>query len=774
MGLVFIGLFAVAESGVAAFAIARFRASFNEIAEADLPALIAASKLSESSQTFVATAPEIILAESQLARQALADQLSERLASLGRAVDRVDQFAVDHRQVAEMRRQLNDLVANLNGLDGLVRERIEASNNFETIIVRLAPLATRVRAVTDEVMMPGGTLESRSDAGMPSLDQIHLVEWSSAGLESITLMLATSTAHFSSRLDRMKAELSTLEARMEITRTKLPLSILPRIEPLRHDIYEFGLGTSNIFDAQRVQIETGAAIQTALRLNQQISVKFIASVSEIVNTTQRDIAARANYFNKTTSYFDFLLIAISLLCFVVGLTIFIYIRHAVIRRLQLLQEYMRAQVEGQPGAISIDGEDEIAEMAKATKFFVAGIARREEVLQTTFDSMAQGVVMFDEALKMATWNRQFQKLLEVPEILLGRNVTHAELTRHFGESEDYGRDDIELRLDRHNNLPWEPKEEERTRHDGTVLEITRNVLSSGGFVVMYSDITQRKRAQEVADRAMAELVEAHKDLEQARDVALNASQHKSQFLANMSHELRTPLNTIIGVTEMLHEDARDSKRDDEAEPLDRVLKAARHLLALINDILDLSKIEAGRMEFYPEIFTLAPLIDEAAATLKTLAAKNDNRVVVECNPNIGTIHADQKRLRQALLNLVSNAIKFTERGTVTIAVDRRQEENREWITISVSDTGIGMTSEQIAKLFQDFSQADASTTRKYGGTGLGLAISRRFCQMMGGDITVKSEPGRGSTFTTHMPVTAQEIVVAPAASTRPPPAADPS
>ena len=186
IGLVLIGLFAVAASGVAAFAISRFRASFDEIAETNLPALIAASKLSELSQTFVATAPEIVLAESQLTRQALADQLSDRLASLGRAVDRVDRFAVDHGQVAEMRRQLDDLVANLNGLDGLVRDRIEANNDFETIIVRLPPLATRVRAVADEIMMPSGIREPRPDPATPTLDQIHLVEWSAAGLESIT------------------------------------------------------------------------------------------------------------------------------------------------------------------------------------------------------------------------------------------------------------------------------------------------------------------------------------------------------------------------------------------------------------------------------------------------------------------------------------------------------------------------------------------------------------------------------------------------------------
>ena len=229
-----------------------------------------------------------------------------------------------------------------------------------------------------------------------------------------------------------------------------------------------------------------------------------------------------------------------------------------------------------------------------------------------------------------------------------------------------------------------------------------------------------------------------------------ASQHKSQFLANMSHELRTPLNAIIGVSEMLREDAEALKQD--TEPLDRVLGAARHLLALINDILDLSKIEAGRMELHLESFALAPLIQGVIKTIEPLAAKNGNQVSVHCDAAIGTMHADEMRLRQALLNLMSNANKFTERGSITINARHGQENGGDWITLAVADTGIGMTPEQMGKLFQEFFQADASTTRKYGGTGLGLVISKRFCQMMGGDITMASEPGRGSTFTIRLPI----------------------
>src|SRR2546430_9359333 len=229
-----------------------------------------------------------------------------------------------------------------------------------------------------------------------------------------------------------------------------------------------------------------------------------------------------------------------------------------------------------------------------------------------------------------------------------------------------------------------------------------------------------------------------------------ASQHKSQFLASMSHELRTPLNAIIGLTEMMVTNAARFGTEKAAEPLRRVQRAGTHLLGLINQVLDLSKIEAGKLELNPESVSLAPLIDEVVGTARQLAEQNKNRLVVEAQEKLGALTVDPMRLRQILLNLLSNACKFTTQGEVKLRV-HKVIDRRNWIEVAVADTRIGMTAAQPAKLFAEFTQADSSTARQYGGTGLGLAITRRLARMMGGDVTVASEPGKGSVFTVRLP-----------------------
>jgi PAS domain S-box-containing protein len=252
-------------------------------------------------------------------------------------------------------------------------------------------------------------------------------------------------------------------------------------------------------------------------------------------------------------------------------------------------------------------------------------------------------------------------------------------------------------------------------------------------------------------------IESEQELRRAKESAESASQAKSDFLASMSHELRTPLNAIIGYSEMLEEEAQDLSLEPFTSDLPKIHGAGKHLLSLINDVLDLSKIEAGKMELYLEKFDVATMIDAVVSTIRPLADKNGNEVTVNADPELGTMTSDLTKVRQSLFNLLSNSCKFTENGRIQLSVKRRRRNDNDWYTFEVSDTGIGIPSEQAEKVFEPFSQVDKGRSRKYGGTGLGLAITQRFCEMMGGGIRLQSEIGRGSTFTIDLPSRADEL-----------------
>ncbi len=285
------------------------------------------------------------------------------------------------------------------------------------------------------------------------------------------------------------------------------------------------------------------------------------------------------------------------------------------------------------------------------------------------------------------------------------------------------------------------------KKDGTIIDVE---------ITSYAMIFDSRNAELVLAHDVTDRLQAEAELYKAKEAAEAANLAKSQFLANMSHELRTPLNAIIGYSEILQEEALDLDLEDFVSDLERIHNAGQLLLTLINDILDLSKIEAGHAELELATFNVSDAVQYVAKTVQPLFLPNTNHLKVECPNNIGELHSDKTKFTQILFNLLSNAAKFTQKGTITLSVEKIKKDENSWdseqLIFKCTDTGIGMTSEQLQKLFQPFTQADASTTRKYGGTGLGLAIAQKYSQMLGGEITVSSEFGKGSTFTLILPV----------------------
>ena len=364
-------------------------------------------------------------------------------------------------------------------------------------------------------------------------------------------------------------------------------------------------------------------------------------------------------------------------------------------------------------------------------------ARKNSILETSLDC----VVMTDAESRILEWNRAAEKTFgylreevlekQFSEILIPPSLREAYRLgmKHYLETGEGPVIGTRIEIT-------------GMRSDGSEfpVELAVNRISLQGaplFTATLRDITDRKQAQE--------------DLQQAKDAAESANTAKSSFLANMSHELRTPLNAILGYSEMLLEEARESDDETLSKDLTRINSAGKHLLALIGDILDLSKIDAGRMDLYPETFSVEMLVRDVSSTVEALISRNKNKLDVKIEPELGSMFADMTKMRQNLFNLLSNAAKFTSEGKITLTAAMNREGGKDDLVFTVKDTGRGIPPERMDQLFLPFSQLDKSISRDFGGTGLGLTITRKFCQMMGGDVSVTSEMGKGSTFTIRLP-----------------------
>lgn len=388
------------------------------------------------------------------------------------------------------------------------------------------------------------------------------------------------------------------------------------------------------------------------------------------------------------------------------------------------------------------------------------LAEKTAQLETTLANMGEGITQIDKHQRIVTYNEKFRDLFDFPAELFEKEVTADQLFRFNVERGESGEGDYNETLAGRGEPPRlnEPYRYEHRRPNGRIIEIRANFLPEGGRVTTYADITDQKNAEEALRATLSTkntllnaLREREVQLTAAKQNAEEANRTKSTFLANMSHELRTPLNAIIGYSDLMTYEAKDLGNEGFVSDLQKIKESGNHLLAVINDILDLSKIEAGRMELFLERFDVPTLVEDVVTTVQPMLESHQNRFALNCPEDLGEIEADMTKLRQILFNLLGNASKFAQQRGVSMDVSRERRDGQEGFLFVVADEGIGMTKAQMEHIFQPFMQADASTTREYGGTGLGLAISQRFCQAMGGDISLRSEYGEGTWFTVWLP-----------------------
>ena len=484
----------------------------------------------------------------------------------------------------------------------------------------------------------------------------------------------------------------------------------------------------------------------------QHSVKVDELLTSLINELRGDLTAeRDEIVNDVTAATNRTLIA-DLFILALGFALtFIILRSIAVPLHRLVGAIDGLSAGDLSVPIPSAGSDEIGAMARTLALFRDSLRERDrfaaeaeaqrKTIAAAIATISEGFVLYDSDDRIVLFNEQFRAIYPGLADIIKPGTT-------FGEVLEAVVSRSLVDLGNQSPQDWIAERRARREHSGGFAEyryggryirISERRIQGGGTVAVYSDIT--------------ELRQHNLELEEARELSEVANRTKSQFLANMSHELRTPLNAIIGYSEILQEDAADGGQEQLVPDLKKIEGAGRHLLGLINDILDLSKVEAGKMEVFIEEVDLPSLLEEVGAIIRPLVAKSGNTLELRVAKDIGSMRTDRTKVKQCLLNVLSNASKFTQNGKLTLAIERT---DRAMVQMTISDTGIGMSTEQLGRLFQAFSQADASTTKKFGGTGLGLAITRHFCRLLGGDISVASRVGEGSTFTIVIPDQAAE------------------
>ena len=763
--LAFFGIsaFAVIAAAAAMYSFAEVGKALERITRERVPPALASLELSRQAERIVTAAPAFLAATTRERHQEVSRDIAAEVERLRALLADLRGSAIAPGALAMVEPAIDGLERNLAALDALVAARLELAERKEQLLRKLSGtnIATQRLVAPGVLVMDSKLAEWRRAIAAAGLDEDARRAAASQLADEITTFMpqqkaqielsaindtlikaadAPSAADLPLLAFPLRRSLATLEALASEFDAKLRPRLLERVEEFR----AFMDGPESVLAVREEELGIVGQAESLLAENVALSRHVGDGLDGLVGAVNRDIGAANQEALAAQRFGSGVLIGMVLLSLLSsGLIVWLYVDRSLIARLTALSNSMLAIAGGNLRApLPSAGQDEIGRMAEALSVFRDTAVEVEEKnlreLYTLLDTIDYGVLMLEPDLRVRIHNRAFREVSGMPPESLAGPIYFQDVLEHNRRQGVYGVPDeawpayVEARLD-------EVREgtaslAEWRLADGRILEYRCVPLPDGGRMLTYYDLTHLKRTEAA--------------LQAAKEEAEQASRTKSEFLANMSHELRTPMNAIIGFTRLVMRRGKEALPAKQYANLEKILASANHLLGLINDVLDLSKVEAGRMEVKTVEFALEPLVDQCLRTIEPMVRSGRVELVKQIEPDLPTLVSDQDKLRQILFNLLSNAAKFTEAGAITVAARRDGER----LVIAVADTGIGIPADQLELVFEEFRQVDSSSTRQYGGTGLGLSISRRLAQLLGGDITLASTPGVGSTFTLTVPL----------------------
>ena len=765
-GLTVIGGLAAATSVVAVSLFSRFHQGYEQIATAKVPGLVAAAQLVQQSGAVAAIAPALVAAQDQTAREAVMARMGDQIVRLEQLMARLIAHGGPgsggpangghgngvQADLGELDRRKNELVGTLLTLNAQVRQQLALTAETNARAQALAALTGGGGAAEAREEAAPWPMETRSglpDAEAAERSRDALERWRRDLTAAATTLLAALRADQDGQLDGFRAE-----TRAALDNAAAALALLPpdraaRLQPLQREVEEAAFGRSPLFTLRAAELSLQRAVKRSAARNQAVSDQLVGIVSDYFLVVEQDVARRSSEFERVIGDGKRAVIAMALLSILGAAAIFAYIHRNVVARLRRLRSAMQAVETAEPAAMpDLDlppatpsgSRDEIGEMARALAYFVTTIRARESALadgerrlRTILEQSPVGVSIGRTDGTVAFANARAAELAGRPlDAFVGSRhalaLPGASISRGgTGQQWEAGNGgvlvrDAEVAVDRPDgSRVWALQTLQRTSFEGEPAVLAWSY-----------DITARKQAEEA--------------LRAAKEQAEIAARSKAEFLATMSHEIRTPMNGVLGMLELM---ALTPLDEEQCTLVSTMRESGAALLRIIDDILDLSKIEAGKLELEELDLRPAELVEGVADLLAPQAHQKGLALICDIDRSVpARLRGDSGRLRQILFNLTGNAIKFTDRGRVVLRVHAAGSTRQDHVSlhVAVQDTGIGIGPEGQARLFQPFSQADSSTTRRFGGTGLGLAICTRLIERMGGRIGVRSVPGQGSTF----------------------------